>query len=499
MERRKFVRVNTLAEVRYRLKGQPVAQTRLAESWDISEGGIRLSLSEPLAAGQEILFTIHPQNTEEEQRPEISGVVAWQGGDVNLRDRSGNTSSAGIAFSMTDGVVRNRIHRWMEELTTAPTWKKVALQVQLQQIDKRFSPPQIKDSEFDSFAKKALAIIKDSNDDIRSQVEGFFNKDIRQYQEELSALVHKMTNGKIESEEIEKRLTILTNNLLLKGNALEGRVDNVGMKKIKQLFRELTGCWFYQSPIMKMAYEKPRGYPGDYELFEIIYNGKPLAKESTIGFYFDKYFLNNTYTQAVRTRKNRMKNILQDLIESNNSSCLRLLNVACGPCREVRELLSDPFLVSKATLCFTGLDNDEGSLKFSKFALDKLPPNITVRFLNENVLSLFKNSKYYDIIGKQDVVYILGLTEYLPDRIFKKLVGFLSQLLDDKGMLVITYKDKDIPFPSLPPDWLCDWAFIKRSRDDLISATKGLGLEKYSLRIEKEGTGTIFFLILTKA
>ncbi len=424
--------------------------------------------------------------------------VVWQSNHRQIYDDA-EGYAIGMRFLPNNGCQSSDIETFLNTLVISqrPEVYKQPQSTELAQTGRwQFPDTQF---EFDSFAKKASAIIKDGNKNIRLQVEDFFNKDVRQYHEDLSALVHEMANGKIESEEIEKRLTILTNDLLLKGNALEKIVDNRGMKKIKQLFRELTGYWFYQSPIMKMGYEKPRGYPGDYELFEIIYNGKPIAEEKTIGFYFDKYFLNNGYTNAVRTRKNKMKNILQDLIETNNSSRLRLLNVACGPCREMRELLSDPLLASRANVCFTGLDNDEGSLKFSKSALDQLPPNnITLRFLKENVLSLFRDNKHYDIIGKQDVIYILGLTEYLPDRVFKKLISFLSQLLDDKGMLVITYKDKDIPFPSLPPDWLCDWAFIKRSKDDLISAAEGLGLEKYSLRIEKEGTGTIFFLILTK-
>ncbi len=358
--------------------------------------------------------------------------------------------------------------------------------------------PQIKDSEFESYAKKASDIVKDTDKHIKPQIEAFFNKDVKQYHRDLSALFLEMDNGNIDSDEITKRVTALTNSLLLKGNALEGIVDSVGMKKIKQLFRELIGCWFYQSPIMKMGYEKPRGYSGDYDLFEIIYNGKPLAQKGTVGFHFDKYFLNNDYTNAVRTRKNKMKNILQDLMDTNGGSRLRLFNVACGPCREIRELLSDPLLLSKVNLSFTGLDNDEGSLKFSKSLFGNLPENVSLRFLKENVLKLFRDNKYYDVIGKQDVIYILGLTEYLPDRIFKKLIYFLSQLLDDKGMLVITYKDKEIPFPSLPPAWLCDWEFIKRSKDDLVRAAEGLGLDRYSLKIEKEGSGTIFFLVLTK-
>jgi hypothetical protein len=86
----------------------------------------------------------------------------------------------------------------------------------------------------------------------------------------------------------------------------------------------------------------------------------------------------------------------------------------------------------------------------------------------------------------------------LPDRIFKKLVYFLFELLDDRGKLVITYKDKNIPFPALPPDWFCDWDFVKRTEQELVDVAKGFGEGRYSLKIERESTGCIFFMIITK-
>jgi extracellular factor (EF) 3-hydroxypalmitic acid methyl ester biosynthesis protein len=227
-----------------------------------------------------------------------------------------------------------------------------------------------------------------------------------------------------------------------------------------------------------------------------------LAENKSIGFYCDRYFLSSGYAMAARARKNRMKNVLQDHMENSNLSTIRMLNIACGPSREIRELFSEPTLLSEISgkkIIFTGLDNDKDALKFSKSALNNLPSNIEIRFLNENVLDIFRKDKYHDLIGKQDIIYILGLTEYLPDRIFKRLLNFLFQLLNDKGMLVVTYKDKDITFPSLPPEWFCDWDFIKRGKDDLIKAAQELGADKYSLKIEREGTGTIFFLTVTKA
>jgi len=357
----------------------------------------------------------------------------------------------------------------------------------------------IKDFIFESCANKVLEDIKDASSDVKCKVRDFFVKDVKQYHEDLAAWARSIGKDDTDEETIEETLTILTNELLLKANEIEELVANKpNIKKIKDVFRELSNCWLHKGAIAKMSYDKPRGYPGDYKLFEIIYDNKPLSEKKDIGYYCDKYFINNAYAQAARCRKNKMKNILQDLIENSKSPCLRLLNVACGPSREIRELLYDPVIATKRKIIFTGLDNDEESLEFSKLKLNSVPSNIELRFIKENVLNISKNKEYRDIIGKQDIIYILGLTEYLPDRVFKKLINFLFSILKEKGRLVITYKDKDIVLPSLPPDWFSDWAFIKRSKEDLINATKDLGDGKFTLNIEREGTGSIFFLILTK-
>jgi CheY-like chemotaxis protein len=359
---------------------------------------------------------------------------------------------------------------------------------------------QIRDFIFDSFAKKAFSGVRDEN--LKIKIGDFFNKTIRQYHEKLSVLVQETSVKTHKLGDAEEQLTTLTNDLLLKCETLEKVVDNnLYMKRIKQTFREITSCWFYKSPIIKMAYDRPRGYPGDFELFEIIYNNKPVAEDKTFGFYCDRFFLNNAYAKAARARKNKMKNILQDFMENSNLATIKLLNVACGPSREIRELVADPLLMSEIStkrIIFTGLDNDKDSLKFSKSTLSDLPSNIETRFLHENVLDIFRKDKYYDLIGTQDIIYILGLTEYLPDRIFKRLLRFLYKLLNENGMLVVTYKDKDITFPSLGPDWISDWDFIKRGKDDLIKAAKEVGVDEQCVKIEREGTETIFFVKMAK-
>jgi len=427
---------------------------------DISETGIRFDCKGPVLP-EDILLLMDLSSFRPKQPTKISAKVVWH------KPLPENRFQFGAHFSLLD--------------------------------KNHFS--QIRDFIFDSFAKNASTGIKE--DDLRIKVEDFFNKTIRQYHENLSALVQEISAEQFDSGDVEEKLTMLINNLLLKCETLGKVVDNnLYMKRIKQVFREITSCWFYKSPITKLAYDRPRGYPGDFELFEIIYNNKPIAENNTIGFYCDRCFLNNDYAKAARARKNKMKNILQDFIENSNLSTIKLLNIACGPSREIRELVADPLLLSEISggkIIFTGLDNDKDALEFSKSALKNVASNIETRFLHENVLDIFRNDKYYDLIGKQDIIYILGLTEYLPDRIFKRLLRFLFQLLNEKGMLVVTYKDKDITFPSLGPDWISDWVFIKRGKDDLIKAAKEAGADEHSLKIEREGTGTIFFVKITKS
>lgn len=427
---------------------------------DVSETGIRFDCKGPVLP-EDILLLMDLSPLKSKQPAKLSAKVVWH------KALPENRFQIGAHFSLLD--------------------------------KNHFS--QIRDFIFDSFAKKSSVGIKDEN--LKIKVDNFFNKTIRQYHESLSMLVQEASVKNLDPGDAEEKLTALTNDLLLKCEGLEKTVDNnLYMKRIKQVFREITSCWFYKSPIIKLAYDRPRGYPGDFELFEIIYNNKPVAENKTFGFYCDKFFLNNAYAMAARARKNKMKNILQDFMENSNLSTIKLLNIACGPSREIRELVADPLLLSEISgknIVFTGLDNDKDALEFSKSALSNLPSNFKTRFLHENVLNLFRDEKYYNLIGKQDVIYILGLTEYLPDRIFKRLLRFLFQLLNEKGMLVVTYKDKDITFPSLGPDWISDWDFIKRGKDDLIRAAKEIGADEHSLKIEREGTGTIFFVKIIKS
>ncbi len=334
-----------------------------------------------------------------------------------------------------------------------------------------------------------------SDPGIERKVRGFFIKDVKNYLEEL-ALLEKETYQKGPTDIGQVKLSRLNSEILKKGERLEKTISNsIVLKEIKRRFRVLVGGFAYQSFIVKRATDKPLGYPGDYELLEAIYDNCLLSEG--IGLYFDKSFLDNNYAVAVRNRKDKMKIILSEFINSSALPIVKILNLACGSCREIKELPSGP-IVRKNRIVFECVDQDENALEFAKGALGKLPGNIEIKFYRENILDMLDKPSYYDgLMGKQDLIYSIGLADYLPDRILKRLILFCFRLLRPRGRLIITHKDID-KYKPLEPDWFCNWTFIPRNREKLANLMRVSGIDDYSVAIERDGSQVIIFLIVTR-
>lgn len=330
---------------------------------------------------------------------------------------------------------------------------------------------------------------------ITEKVRRFFIKELKDYLAKLVSLEREIYQ-KGPSKFGQIKLNTLNDKILRKADKLEEIVGSSAiLREIKRRFRLVVGGFVYQSVIVKRANDKPLGYPGDYELLEAIYNNQPVSEK--IGRYFDKSFLSNKYAVAVRNRKEKMKVILSEFISRLSSPSVRILNIACGSCREIKELLSS-LGVHKKRVTFECVDQDGEALDFAKDSLGKLPRNMKIKFSKENILDIINKPSYYSgLIGKQDLVYSIGLADYLPDRILKKLIHFCFGLLSPGGRLIITHKDID-KYKPLDPDWFCDWAFIPRNRGKLSNLVKNSGIDKFSIVLERDDSKIILFAIIGK-
>lgn len=420
-------------------------------SFDLSESGMNIDSVETISSPN-ILLKIDFPNNELELKTEAK--LVWK------RDLENGSSVYGVEFiGLSDA-------------------QKVVLRKEL----------------IEAQIKELLDGIKDNK--IKADISNFFLEDILIYTNEVNKIISHLSKNITYSEEIEKKIAHLNNQILLKGCCLEELIDNkVVMNKSKEHFRALVGMWAYKSVIVKRGFEKPRGYPGDYLMIETVYNNRTLT-ESGIGYYFDKYFLSNPYAVAVRYRKDRLREIIKKEIQQSKAEKIKIFDIACGSCREIKELPHSLF--KDKTVIFTCLDWDQEALDFSRDSLKDFSKNSKFNFIREDIMNLIKDEKLIDSFEKQDLVYSIGLIDYLPDRILKSFMQFFYGITGEKGKLVLTHKNKEKTFSPLSPDWFCNWKFVPRSKDEVVNLFYNCGIKDFSLSIEVDEFNDIFYFTFVK-
>jgi SAM-dependent methyltransferase len=343
-------------------------------------------------------------------------------------------------------------------------------------------------------------ILEEIKDPIKNQkVSDFFMIDCKKYIEQSETLTQDIKDNKVSLDAACRRFNVITEDIFRKGDKIELFLDDkIITKKIKHAFRILCGAWLHQGKITRRGFEKPRGYPGDYSIIESVYDNKNASEN--IGYCSDNFFLNNEYPVAVRNRKDRMRELLIDYLGRNSSNTVDILNVGCGSCREIVELLLSE-VKPAGKVIFNLVDQDEEALDFSKKALEGAKTKYsTFRFHQHNILEYIRKEseqKYMDILGKQDLAYSIGVTDYLPDRMLKKLITFCLKLLKSKGTLILAHKDK-AAYKPVPSDWCCDWTFYPRDEKGFLDILHSCDINGFDLNIEREKSGVIMFFTLSK-
>ncbi|UCC94578.1 MAG: PilZ domain-containing protein [Candidatus Omnitrophota bacterium] len=332
--------------------------------------------------------------------------------------------------------------------------------------------------------------------EIRENVCHFFLKDILDYISDVTRLTSQLSNKKSYSQELEKELEHLNNQILLKGYCLELLLaDKSIMQRVKNNFRYLVSTWAYKSTIVKRAFEKPRGYPGDYRMLEAVYDNRPVSKK--IGCYFDTNFLKSPYAVALRLRKDHLREMLRVYIAQGGTNPIRILNIACGSCREIRELV--PALRTHHPIVFTCLDLDQEALNFAHQILSScISSDIKYKFVKNDVSHILKDKLALQSLGKQNFIYSIGLIDYLPDRVLKKLIAALYERLDEGGKLILTHKNKDKTFPPISPDWFCNWQFVPRDKYKVIELIHESKIPHFSLSVESDSFNYIYYFTIIK-
>ncbi len=304
-------------------------------------------------------------------------------------------------------------------------------------------------------------------------------------------------SGHVHDVGVQNQLNFETDKFLLVAEKLEENLPLSSGAKVRDYFRRIVGKYLFQSQILKRFYDKPRGYAGDYFMFEMMYDGKPLS--DGIGVYFDYYVFYHSLTVSVINRKKRMKKILKNILdqEFKSNSLIKILNIGCGGARDVKELFNENTF--SGNLAFTLMDQDEEGLSYAKSKLSVLKKkNVKFNFIQKNALDMMGFSKHSAKKNYYNVIYTLGIVDYFLDNAFTRFIKHSYSMLKPDGKLIVAVCSNRNMNCYTALKWLCEWNFYYRGANSVRKLINEAIGDDANVRISWEDKKQVFFIVITK-
>jgi len=255
--------------------------------------------------------------------------------------------------------------------------------------------------------------------------------------------------------------------------------------QFKQIFEKRYRHYFLCGEFPRWVYYKPYGYAGDYKIIDDIYQNKPR----TIGFdrLWDNYFQQMMASRATRERKESLKKFILDFVQQHKNKEIRIMNLASGPAREIKELLEGDSSGVMSKVVFDCYDFDVRALDYAKELLNN---NKNVNFIQKNAIRIaLKKVITDDVPHRYDLIYSAGLLDYLDVRIAVKLVNNLKKILKKNGSIVIAnFGDKYNNTSAGIMEWATEWYLIYRPKEELmdIFLTAGFSAGDLNMMAQKD-------------
>lgn len=234
-----------------------------------------------------------------------------------------------------------------------------------------------------------------------------------------------------------------------------------------------------EGTMQSRALGKKFGYSGDFEMIDAIYSLR-TAPEAHLRRW-DLYFHAQAAPVAVRNRKSYFHQLLNSHSAGYLKAPSRVLNVASGPARDVREwVLDNP----EPEVFFDCVDAEIHAIERAKKLCE--PFAHRVEFYHRNVLR-FLPAKGYEL------VWSAGLFDYLTDRSFVYLLKALMAVTRKGGEVVVgNFSDFN---PSRDyMELMGDWVLQHRTSDHLRELALEAGAAADSIEVMWEPEGVNLFL-----
>lgn len=268
--------------------------------------------------------------------------------------------------------------------------------------------------------------------------------------------------------------------------ATQGRDRNEVLTVAADRMRPL----FLQSWLIRRAYEKPRGYPGDYLLLQGMYDERKA--DTPQGALLDRTFLAAPMAKAVQNRRKLLAETVIAFCKDRYDEKVRILSLGSGSGQElidaVTSLNAAGYRQESEVL---GFDFDPSALRYLKkrwpsgSSLIFTPVQSDIRTLSLEVSSI-------------DFCYCAGVFDYLTDEAILRVLNEIWKALTPSSTFVFgNFVDRRPSVDLFTMDFLCNWLLIYRDEEHLNSLVEESPF-RVAQRIFADPTGLNLFAVVEK-
>ena len=262
---------------------------------------------------------------------------------------------------------------------------------------------------------------------------------------------------------------------------------------------------YHPGSLYRQAIAKPRGYAGDYEIM-LIYNKREPNGDTLYERFLDIVGKKHTLSRTVVARQ---KTAADEIRASLADGASKFLSLASGPALEIGMVLRETKAPNR-DVTFVLVDQDEDALAYSYEALhrellasDWDASRTKIECLHISIKQLLKpsNSEEEQIaehaLSGTDMVYSMGLFDYLPDLVAQRLASVLYRRIAPGGKVFVGNLEFE-PNTTWLMDYVLGWHLVWRTDDEMLRLAAELNPSPASVDVERDPTGRCVFLRVTR-
>lgn len=243
--------------------------------------------------------------------------------------------------------------------------------------------------------------------------------------------------------------------------------DDAARRATKEFTELLLTPEFMRGAIWRRSYEKPLGYPGDFQIMDMVYDWRREGERLSDRLV---HRLGLDVAECIATRMVMMREaIATTVLKPPHGSPARIAALGCGSAREVVDYLAVSVLPRPVELTLIDQDGAALSQVYERTYPEvlRLHRRATVSCLHTSFNQLLKTGELFGALPPLDLIYTVGLVDYLSERRARGLVASLYGQLARGGTLIVGNMLRTAKGNLWPMEFICDWSIAYRDEREM--------------------------------